>query len=43
MEYDILVSMDRIFCEETNKELQSVKSKGIEKQQKELEVARKRK
>lgn len=41
-EYDILCAMDRMYCEEANKELEDYRSRKYEEQQREVEQARKR-
>jgi len=41
-EYDILMSMDQAYCEETNKELASIRSKQEEEQRKQVEKAKSR-
>lgn len=42
LEYDILIAMDRAYCEEANKEIEDVRSRRQEQQQKEIEQSRKR-
>ncbi len=39
-EYDIMMSMDRVYCEEINKEVQSNQSKREDEQKKQVENAR---
>jgi hypothetical protein len=42
-EYDIISSMDRSYCEETNKEFISMRSKQEEEQKRQVEEARNKK
>lgn len=42
-EYDILCAMDRVFCEEANKELEDVRSKKEDEQKRQMEKMKKRK
>jgi hypothetical protein len=39
-EYDILVAMDRAYCTEANKELEDVRTKQQEEQQRQIEESR---
>lgn len=39
-EYDILVAMDRAYCSEANKELEDVRTKQQEEQQRQIEESR---
>lgn len=43
VEYDILVAMDQVYCEEANKELEDSRSKQQEKQQRQMEKTKPRK
>lgn len=40
-EYDILSAMDRIYCIEANKELESIRSKRQDEQQRQMEQTKK--
>lgn len=42
-EYDIMVDMDKAFCDETNKEFQSIRSKQEEEQLRQVEEAKRNK
>lgn len=42
-EYDIIVAMDQAFCEETNKEILSIRSRNEEAQKRQAENARSKK
>jgi hypothetical protein len=39
-EYDILVAMDRAFCDEANKELEDKRSRQQEEQQRQVDLAK---
>lgn len=40
-EYDILSAMDRVYCEEANKELENIRSKRQEEQERQMQQAKK--
>ncbi len=40
-EYDILSAMDRVYCEEANKELENINSKRREEQERQMQQAKK--